>query len=162
MMRRLPSLDQLFKMNNITQDTPGGPKMSSRKKARRYALQALYSWLVSGNEIQNVETYFLSQHDDDFDKEYFHTLLFEVAHHSEAIDEFMKPYLNISLEDLDYIEYSLLRLAVYELQYRQDVPYRVVINEALELAKAFGAKDSYKFVNGVLDKIARATRTEAN
>jgi len=137
--------------------------MSSRKKARRYALQALYSWLVSGNEIHAVENYFLSQHgEDDFDKDYFHTLLFEVVHHSESLDDFMKPYLSIPLEELDYIEYSLLRLAVYELQYRPDVPYRVVINEALELSKAFGAKDSYKFVNGVLDKIARATRKEAN
>lgn len=134
-------------------------EVGSRKKARWLALQALYAWWVSHNEVPEIEKYFLAQHaDENFDQAYFHTLLFEVTQKASELDNFMKPYLNIALDELDYIEYNLLRLAVYELQYQPEVPYRVVINEALELAKTFGAKDSYKFVNGALDKMAKNIR----
>lgn len=132
------------------------PPLLSRKKARRLALQALYSWLVSENDINTVERYFLVQHENEsFDKEYFHTVLFEVAKQAETLDEQMKPYLSRRIDELDYIEHSLLRLALYELKDRPEIPYRVVINEALELAKTFGAAESYKFINGVLDKMLK-------
>lgn len=132
------------------------PPLLSRKKARRFALQALYSWLVSGNDLHKIEHYFLTVHEaDSFDKEYFHTLLFDVAKQAHELDEQMKPYLNRGVEELDYIEHSILRLSLYELKERPEIPYRVVINEALELAKAFGATESYKFINGVLDKMGK-------
>lgn len=135
------------------------PVLLSRKKARRFALQALYSWLVSGNNIREVELYFLTEHQDiSFNKDYFHTLLMGVEENVEALDNLMEPYLSRKKEELDYIEKSILRLALYELQYQPDVPYKVVINEALELAKTFGATESYKFVNGVIDKVAKKIR----
>lgn len=135
------------------------PPLLSRKKARRFALQALYSWLVSKNDLHKIEEYFFTVHEaESFDKDYFHTLLFEVAKHAESLDQQMEPYLSRPVHDLDYIEHSLLRLALYELKERPEVPFRVVINEALELAKTFGATDSFKFVNGVLDKMAKQVR----
>lgn len=133
--------------------------MNSRKRARRLALQALYAWWVSKNDIRDVEKYFMNQHaDEDFDKEYFSAVILDISEKYPDIDDFMNPYLNIPLKELDFLEYNLLRLAVYELQYRPDIPYKVVINEALDLAKTFGAQDSYKFVNGVLDKVSKVVR----
>lgn len=136
-------------------------KPASRKKARRFAIQALYGWSISGNDINEIETFFLIQHsNENFNREYFHQLLFDITHKVTIIDDFMKCYLDRKLEDLDYIERSILRLAVYELQYQPELPFRIIINEALELAKTFGAKESYKYVNGVLDKMARDIRKE--
>lgn len=132
------------------------PPLLSRKKARRFALQALYAWLVSKNDLHKIEQYFLTVHaDESFDRDYFHTLLFEVAKKADSLDQQMKPFLSRPVDDLDYIEHSILRLALYELNDRPEIPYKVVINEALELAKTFGAAESFKFVNGVLDKIAK-------
>lgn len=134
---------------------------SSRRKARRYALQALYGWHLSGNDILDVEKFFLNQHAaDDFDREYFHQLLINIVEKVTSIDDFMKAYLSRKVEELDYIELSILRLSIYELQYQPELPFRVIINEALELAKGFGAKESYKFINGVLDKISKDIRKE--
>ncbi len=135
------------------------PSFSGRRKARRYALQALYSWMLSGNALSDIETHFLMNHAaEEFDREYFQVLLHEVPKHVEMLETTMTPYLSRPFADLDPIELTILRLSIYELKERLDIPYRVVINEGLELAKTFGSVDSYKFVNGVLDKVARALR----
>ena len=135
------------------------PSFSNRKKARRYALQALYGWAVSQNPLSEIEKHVLLEHPaEEFDKEYFCQLLYEVPKNIETLETLMSPYLTRKLEDLGLIELTILRISVYELQERIDIPYRVVINEALELAKTFAAPDSHKFVNGVLDKVAKQLR----
>ena len=85
---------------------------------------------------------------------YFRELLSGVATNSGYLDGLMKPYLSRQLEELGQVEKAVLRIALFELSKRDDVPYKVAINEAIELAKVFGAEDSHKFVNGVLDKAA--------
>lgn len=135
------------------------PSFAGRKKARRYALQALYSWILSENELSDIETHFLVEHAaEEFDREYFQTLLHEIPAQVAALETIMSPYLSRPFSDLDPIELTILRLSVYELKERIDIPYRVIINEGLELAKTFGSADSHKFVNGVLDKVARELR----
>ncbi len=130
-----------------------------RKKARRYALQALYGWALSDNALSDIEQHVLIEHaEEQFDKDYFTVLLYEVPKKVSELDVLMSPYLSRKLEDVGPIELTILRISIYELKERLDIPYRVVINEALELAKTFGAADSHKFVNGVLDKVAQALR----
>ena len=135
------------------------PSFNGRRKARRYALQALYSWMLSDNALSDIETHFLVTHAaEEFDRDYFQLLLHEVPKQVEMLETTMTPYLSRPFADLDPIELTILRLSIYELKERLDIPYRVVINEGLELAKTFGSADSYKFINGVLDKVAREIR----
>lgn len=132
-------------------------KNSPRRRARECAVQALYSWYLSNNPIEQIElTFFVDQEDLllGVDKPYFRKLLRETAAHIDEIDDYMIASLDRDLTELDPIERAILRLAVYELKFEQDVPYRVVINEAIEVAKVFGAEDSHKYVNAVLDKLA--------
>lgn len=88
------------------------------------------------------------------DTPYFRRLFRQTAENVDAVDQIMMPYLDREVSELDPIEKAILRLAVYELKFELDVPYKVVINEAIEVAKVFGAEDSHKYVNGVLDKVA--------
>ena len=92
------------------------------------------------------------------DREYVHDLLHGVLGQVKTLDELLTPYLDRRVEELSQVEKAILRLGAFELKERQDVPYRVVINEGIELAKVFGAEDSFKYVNGVLDKLARQLR----
>jgi len=136
------------------------PSFAGRKKARRYALQALYGWLLSGNDLGEVERHVFEEHGEEaFDKEYFQMLLHGVPTEIESLDALMNPYLSRKLEEIGPIELTILRISIYELKERLDIPYRVVINEGLELAKTFAAPDSHKFVNGVLDKVAKVLRS---
>ncbi|MBK4714589.1 MULTISPECIES: transcription antitermination factor NusB [Tenebrionibacter/Tenebrionicola group] len=130
-------------------------KPAARRRARECAVQALYSWQLSGNDIADVEYQFLAEQDvKDVDVAYFRELLCGVATNSKYLDDLMSPYLSRQLEELGQVEKAVLRVALYELAKRDDVPYKVAINEGIELAKTFGAEDSHKFVNGVLDKAA--------
>ncbi|OSN06589.1 N utilization substance protein B [Lonsdalea iberica] len=134
-------------------------KPAARRRARECAVQALYSWQLSKNDIADVELQFLSEQDvKGVDITYFRELLTGVATQADRMDELMTPYLSRKLEELGQVEKAILRLAVFELSRRDDVPYKVAINEAIELAKVFGAEDSHKFVNGVLDKAAPRLR----
>lgn len=128
---------------------------SARHKARSTAVQALYQWLLSENPIQEIEIEFLTHKTaNKIDKAYFSELLHGVPRHLSSLDEAIQTFSAIPVDDLDPVELSILRLATYELLYIKEVPYKVVINEALELCKTFGSVEGYKFVNGVLDKIA--------
>ncbi|MEA1063889.1 transcription antitermination factor NusB [Apirhabdus apintestini] len=130
-------------------------KPAARRRARECAVQALYSWQLSQNDIADVEYQFLADQDvKDVDITYFRELLTGVATNSAYLDGLMKPYLSRQLDELGQVEKAVLRVALYELAKRDDVPYKVAINEGIELAKTFGAEDSHKFVNGVLDKAA--------
>ena len=127
----------------------------ARKKGRQYAMQALYGWRLTDNPLSMIEADMFAMHANEiWDKAYFHDLLFEVPKHLSALAETLAPHLvDRSLDELDPIEWSILQVATYELCFRWDVPYRVAINEAVDLAKKFGATDGHKFVNAVLDKI---------
>ena len=134
-------------------------KPAARRRARECAVQALYSWQLSKNDIADIELQFLSEQDvKDVDITYFRELLTGVAMQADKLDALMAPYLSRQLDELGQVERAILRLAMFELSKRDDVPYKVAINEAIELAKVFGAEDSHKFVNGVLDKAAPAVR----
>lgn len=132
-------------------------KVSPRRRARECAVQALYSWALSGNAPEQVELTFVVDQDlKGVDKPYFSRLFRQTVANVEAVDFSMSHYLDRTLDELDPIEKAILRLAVYELQFEPDVPYKVAINEAIEVAKVFGADESHKYINGVLDKVAPA------
>ena len=134
-------------------------KISPRRRARECALQALYSWAVSQNSPEIVELNFMTEQDmKGVDTPYFRKLFRQTVENVETVERIMQGYLDRGLEELDPIEKAILRLAVYELQFEADVPYKVVINEAIEVAKVFGADESHKYINGVLDKIAPVVR----
>ncbi|RKW39598.1 MAG: transcription antitermination factor NusB [Moraxella sp.] len=134
-------------------------KISPRRRARECAVQALYSWAVSQNSPEIVELNFMTEQDmKGVDTPYFRKLFRQTVENVETVERIMQGYLDRGLEELDPIEKAILRLAVYELQFEADVPYKVVINEAIEVAKVFGADESHKYINGVLDKIAPVVR----
>lgn len=135
--------------------------VNPRRRARECAVQAVYSWQVSKNDLSDVEVSFMAEQEmKGVDKKYFRELLNGVGLNAVEIDTKMLPFLNDrSLDELGQVERAILRIAVYELLKREDVPYKVVINEAIDLTKTFGAEDSHKFINGVLDKVAPTIRT---
>ena len=132
----------------------------ARRLARKRAVQALYSWDLSQEDLGDIEQQFLlEQNMKDVDLAYFKELLHEVPGHLDEIDQRITPKLDRPFKELDPVECAVMRLAVYELLYRRDVPYRVVINEAIELAKIFGAEDGFKYVNSIVDNLAKELRT---
>ena len=129
---------------------------AQRRKARHFGLQALYQWTLSGASAADIEAEF--RIDNDFqhtDGEYFSAVLKGVVGDVDALEALFSPVLDRRLGELDPIERNLLRLGTFELRDRIDVPYKVVISEAVALAKKFGATDSHRYINGVLDKVAR-------
>lgn len=133
---------------------------AQRRKARHYAVQALYQWQLSGSKPADIEAEFRSDNDmTHVDKDYFHDLLHNTLRHASELDKQISVVLqDKSLAELDPVSLALLRMAAYEFAERIDVPYKVVINEAVALAKKFGPTDSYKFINGNLDKLASSLR----
>lgn len=135
-------------------------KPAARHKARRLAVQALYQLVFGEEAIEDVIADRLSEVDPNkTDCEYFKQIVYGVFNQTDELDQAYKPYITRQLKDLTPIERSVLRLATYEMQTSYDVPYRVIINEALQLAKTFGTSEGYKFVNGVLDKLAKKLRS---
>jgi len=138
---------------------PQGIDLAARSRARRRALQALYAWQLSGSHMKAVIDQFRHEQDMEVaDLEYFEDLLQGVETHVDELDTALKPYVDREVAQIDPIERAALRLAAYELKYRLDVPYRVVINEAIEVTKRFGADHGHSYVNGVLDKLAGELR----
>lgn len=150
-------------MNDDSQKTANvsvaRPKPSARRKARKFATQALYQWQMTQHNLNEIETQFRVDNDmRKTDTQYFHELLHEVPGAVNELDSYFEPYLDRDKDELDKVELAILRIGTYELAKRIDVPYRVVINEGVELAKIFGATDSHKYVNGILDKVAQKLR----
>jgi len=131
-----------------------------RSNARKKAMQALYQWSMTGNELNEIEVQFHDEQDmSKVDQDYFHALLHEVPAHINMLDEAFTPFLELKGKELSPVEEAILRLSAYELKNRLDVPFQVIIKEAIVLAKMFGADKSHKFVNGVLDKLAKEWRS---
>ena len=151
-------------MSNTRDGQPAkkGPsgKILARREARVLAMQALYSWHMAGQPLNEIEAQF--RVDNDFSKvdgAYFHEILHGVPRNKTEIDGAFAPMLDRPMDEIDPVELAILRLSTYELSHRVDVPYKVVINEGIELAKVFGTTDGHKFVNGVLDKLAPVLRS---
>jgi len=137
------------------------PKLSlaQRRKARRLILQALYQWQIAQTEPLVIEAEFRQENPGKIDWDYFSEVFPEIPKRVDQLNAHLNPLLDRAVGALDPVERALLYLGTYELAYRIDVPYKVVINEAVELAKVFGATDSHKYVNGVLDKLAPILRS---
>ncbi len=126
-----------------------------RSRARRRALQAVYAWQLSGGRLSTqIEQFAHEQAKEIADLAYFHDLLHGLEKHLAEIDLALREFTDREIEQVDPIERGVLRLAAYELLHRPDVPYRVVLNEAVETAKRFGAEHGHTYINGVLDRAA--------
>ncbi len=136
-------------------------KPNVRRASRALAVQAVYSWQLSKNPVGDIEQQLLLEtNTKHLDVGYFQDLLRGVAVNVAALDEVLAPFAGRPYDEVDHVEKAILRVAGYELKFRQDVPYKVVINEAIELAKEFAADDSHKFVNGILDKAVKQFRPQ--
>ena len=135
-------------------------KTSSRTRARRLAMQGLYEWQVSDNKPSEIETqYLIEKETDRVDVAYFRELISRIPLHCEELDSQIAPLVSRPLNEVDLVELAVLRLGTYELLYHSEIPYRVVINESVELAKMFGADQGHRFVNGIMDRLAASLRT---
>lgn len=132
----------------------------TRTFARQSAAQALYQWQVGGQDLTEIERQFQEERDlGRADVAYFRELLFGVPAHAAEIDTALAAFTDRKVAEIDPVERAILRLGCYELLFRLDVPCRVAINESINLAKRFGAVDSHKYVNSILDKVARQRRS---
>ncbi len=135
------------------------PPKSARRKSRELALQGLFEWLVSGSDAGAIEAYLHERFPTiKLDTEHFQQLLHGCIEQAGELDTLLQPYLDRPTRELSPVEHALLLLGVYELRALVEVPYRVIINEAVELAKVYGGTDGFKYVNGVLDRVAPQLR----
>ncbi len=138
---------------------PDGVDPVLRGRARRRALQAIYAWQVAGGDARQVIAQFAHEQAREIaDLEYFEDLVRGVIGRVAGLDDALAPYLDREITQVDPIERAALRIAAYELLHRPDVPYRVVINEAIDSTKRFGSEHGHTYVNGVLDRAAAAWR----
>lgn len=134
--------------------------INKRSQARRYALQALYQWQVTGQGIADIEQQFLENEElAKCDVGLFVELLRGVPEHLEQLDEAIDPLLDRPIRQVDPVERAVLRIGTFELIHHLDIPYKVVINEAVELTKVFGAEQGHRYINGVLDKLCQQLRS---
>jgi len=133
---------------------------AARRRAREFVLQGLYQWLLSANDAAAIEAHFVEVSGfDKADQTLFTQLLRGVLNDVDTLQQDFAPYIHRSVEELSPVERAILLMATYELRNHIETPYRVVINEAIELAKAYGGTDGHRFVNGVLDKLALQLRS---
>ena len=132
---------------------------SARHRSRELALQGVYQWKLTGDGLAQIEKQIREEKNlGRYDAEFFSQLLRGVLMRQEELETAIKPHLDRELAELSPIEFSVMLLGAYELLHHPEIPYRVVINEAVELAKTFGGTDGHKYVNGVLDKLAAQAR----
>jgi N utilization substance protein B len=131
----------------------------ARRKARQCVVQALYQWQCAGTNLVDIELQFHAEHDmEGVDETYFSELLHAIPMQTASLDNHLQPYLDRTLAEVSPTEIAILRLAAYELLQHPEIPYKVILNEAIELAKIFGAEESHKYINGVLDPFAKSLR----
>ncbi len=131
----------------------------AKTNARKCAVQALYQWQMSGDSLSRIETYFLEQeYLKGAQKAYFSELFHGVPKQLDLIDAALAEFVDRPVEKIDPVERAILRIGVYELINRLETPYKVIINEGVNLAKDFGAEGSHKYINGILDKVSQKQR----
>ena len=133
--------------------------MTPKQRSRARAVQALYQWLTSGGEIVQIEQQFLNQKEGKISKAFFSNLILNIPKNISVLDEIIEPSLDRDFSELGPTEKAVMYLAVYELKFQTEVPYKVIINEAVELTKLYGADGAYKLINTSLDKIAQELRS---
>ena len=133
--------------------------MTPKQRSRARVVQALYQWLTSGGEIVQIEQQFLNQKEGKISKAFFSNLILNIPKNISVLDEIIEPSLDRDFSELGPTEKAVMYLAVYELKFQLEVPYKVVINEAVELTKLYGADSAYKLINTSLDKIAKELRS---
>ena len=134
---------------------------SARRRSREFALQGLYSWLLAGQPVLDITAQLEeSKGFERADRAYFSLLMGGAIEQQGTLEEALAPCLDRKVRELSPVERGILLLGAWELKNAPEVPYRVVINEAVELAKSFGGTDGHKYVNGVLDKLAKSLRTQ--
>lgn len=132
---------------------------SARSRARRCIVQALYQWQLTGRDAGGIDAqFFIDEGEGEIERAYFDEVLAEILAHVDSLDELLAPLLDRPLQEVDPVELAILRLGAGELRYHPEIPFRVVINEAVELAKMFGAHHGHKYVNGILDRLAARLR----
>lgn len=135
------------------------PSGVARRKARHAIVQALYQWQISHNNLKDIERQFLvEQAHKNMDKDYFCEILHAIPAQVNHIDGIIQTVISRDLDDVSPVELAVMRMACYELEQRLDIPYKVVINEAVDAVKKYGAADAHKFINGALDKLAPQLR----
>lgn len=146
-------------MEDNTKQGPRGAGRSARRRAREFALQGLYQWLVGGQDAAAIDVHLMETEGfDKADVAHFRELLHGVIDHPDELREAFVPHIDRGVAELSPVEHAILLIGTYELKHRAEIPYRVVINEAVELAKSFGGTEGFKYVNGVLDKVAQSMR----
>ena len=133
--------------------------MTPKQRSRARVVQALYQWLTSGGEIEQIEQQFLNQKEGKISKSFFSNLILNISKNISVLDEIIEPSLDRDFSELGPTEKAVMYLAVYELKFQTEVPYKVIINEAVELTKLYGADGAYKLINTSLDKIAQKLRS---
>lgn len=133
----------------------------ARRRARLCLIQALYQWQLTGHDADAIDPqYFIDEGEGPVDRVFFDTVLHEILARVDTLDELLIPLLDRPLAEVDPVERAVLRLGACELRFHPEIPYRVIINEAIELAKVFGAHHGHRYVNGILDKLAERLRAE--
>lgn len=133
---------------------------AARSLARRSAVQALYQWQMTGLDLSEIERQFVEEHGlANADLEFFRDLLHGVPKNLNALDAALTEFLDRSVGNVDLVERAVLRIGCYELLFRPETPYRVILNESIKFAKEFGSVQGYRYVNGILDKVAQRCRT---
>ncbi len=144
-------------MNSRRREPGGG--FPGRRRARRRAVQAVYQWQLAGHTAaQIIEQFLVEQDMSQVDVAYFRGLVEGVITHQEQLDRELGPFCKTPWKQIEETEKAVLRLGAFELLHQLDVPFQVVINEAVELSKSFGSTDGHSFVNGVLDGLARTKK----
>jgi N utilization substance protein B len=158
-----------MKPDQTPENKKSAPKKPNRRhRARACALQAIYQWEFTEDSPEHIAQHFIIDHSEELgditnmDLDYFRVLVVGTLRNIDAIDAQMTPFLDRPLSQLNPVELAALRLAIQELTAHPDVPHPVVLNEAIELAKEFGAVDGYKFVNGVLNAFVRAQKKQSH
>lgn len=135
--------------------------IKARHNARKHLIQAIYEWQLTQEQYHEIERQFLDVFlGNRVEVHYFQDALREIILNVKKIDSAFLPYADRKPQDIDHVELAVLRLACFELLFRIDIPYQVVLNEALELTKVFGTQEGFRFVNGILDKVAQDTRQQ--
>ncbi|MEJ2094322.1 MAG: transcription antitermination factor NusB [Gammaproteobacteria bacterium] len=145
----------------MTTRTENTSSKQRRIRARRSAVQALYQWEMNNSDVEEILSEFLNERSEikKADAEYFCELVTGTLTNMANLINELKPYLDRPIDLLDPVERAVLLVGLYELIYRPELPWRVVVNESVELAKMFGAEQSHKFINGVMDKVAHKIRS---
>lgn len=146
-------------MSSKSQHANPSKNRTPRHRAREFALQGLYQWLMSHEDAGVIDAHIRNAHGfDKADREHFDALLHGAIRDAVSLRADIVPFIDRSLDQLSPIEHAALLIGAYELKHHIEIPYRVVINEAVELTKSFGGIDGHKYVNGVLDKLAAQLR----